>query len=104
MTVSLWQVVGEFVNRLRRWENSRVMSPDTVDNVAGRMLETFPVVTPLHTTALTALDLRRRYSLSHWDSMLLAACVEAGVTRLYSEDLSAGMRYDSVEVVNPFTP
>ncbi len=34
--------------------------------------------------------------------MLLAACIEAGVTTLYSEDLSHGVRYDSVLVVNPF--
>jgi predicted nucleic acid-binding protein len=66
------------------------------------MIEMFPIVTPQHMTVLTALDLSRRDCLSHWDSMLLAACIEAGVTTLYSEDLSNGMRYDSVLVVNPF--
>ena len=34
--------------------------------------------------------------------MLLAACVEAGVRTLYSEDLASGAQYDSVTVVNPF--
>ena len=48
------------------------------------------------------LDLSFRYSLSHWDSLLLAACVDAGVDTLYSEDLDAGMTYDTVTVVNPF--
>ena len=66
------------------------------------MIEAFPNITPQHTTVLTALDLSRRYCLSHWDSMLLAACLEAGVTTLYSEDLSHETRYDSVLVVNPF--
>ena len=41
-------------------------------------------------------------SLSHWDSLLLAACLEAGVETLYSEDLQDGANYDSVRVVNPF--
>ena len=39
--------------------------------------------------------------VSHWDSMLLA-CVAAGVDTLYSEDLDAGMTYETVTVVNPF--
>jgi predicted nucleic acid-binding protein len=46
--------------------------------------------------------LSSRYSLSHWDSLLLAACEDAGVDTLYSEDLDDGMTYDAVTVVNPF--
>jgi len=34
--------------------------------------------------------------------MLFAACVEAGVDTLYSEDMDDGAAYDSVEIVNPF--
>jgi predicted nucleic acid-binding protein len=47
-------------------------------------------------------DLRARFSLSHWDSLLLAACKDAGVTTLYSEDMDAGTDYDGLTVVNPF--
>ena len=101
-TVLLWQVVSEFVNGLRRWERQRGLTHQQVDAWTEWIIEMFPIVTPQHTTVLTALDLSRRYSLSHWDSMLLAACIEAGVTTLYSEDLSHDMRYDSVLVVNPF--
>jgi predicted nucleic acid-binding protein len=43
-----------------------------------------------------------RFSLSHWDTLLLAACKQASVTTLYSEDLTAGMNYDGVTIVNPF--
>ena len=39
---------------------------------------------------------------SFWDSMLLAACVAAGVRTFYSEDLGAGAQYESVTVINPF--
>jgi predicted nucleic acid-binding protein len=34
--------------------------------------------------------------------MLLAACKEAGVITLYSEELDAGTDYDGLAVVNPF--
>ena len=101
-TVLPWQVASEFVNGLRRWESKQVLTPEKVNDFVGWMIEMFPIVTPQHMTVLTALDLSRRYCLSHWDSMLLAACIEAGVTTLYSEDLSNGQRYDSVVVVNPF--
>lgn len=62
-TISLWQVVSEFVNCLRRWEAKHAMTLDEVDQAAGWMIETFPVLAPQHTTVLTALDLRRRYCL-----------------------------------------
>lgn len=34
--------------------------------------------------------------------MIIAACLEGGVTRLYSEDLDAYPRVDGLEIVNPF--
>jgi len=33
---------------------------------------------------------------------LLAACKEAGVTTLFSEDMYAGTDYDGLAIVNPF--
>jgi predicted nucleic acid-binding protein len=50
----------------------------------------------------TYFSLYSRFSLSHWDAMLLVACREAGVTTLYSEDLDAGTTYDGLSIVNPF--
>jgi predicted nucleic acid-binding protein len=55
----------------------------------------------VHDRAETLLS---KYSLSCWDSMLLAACLEAGVTRLYSEDLVAYPQVNGLECINPFTP
>ena len=46
--------------------------------------------------------LHSRFSLSHWDAMLLAACKEAGVTTLFSEDMDPGTDYDGLTIVNPF--
>ena len=39
---------------------------------------------------------------SIWDSLLIAACQEASVTRLYTEDMQHGADYDGVNIVNPF--
>ena len=44
----------------------------------------------------------RRYSLSSWDALLVAACLEVGVTRLYTEDFDDSVRAEGLEVINPF--
>jgi predicted nucleic acid-binding protein len=49
-----------------------------------------------------AVDLSERFSLSHWDSMILGACRAAGVTRLYTEDMGSPRTIDGIELVNPF--
>ena len=73
-----------------------------VANYLNVALASFPLILPEPATLHRSLDLTARHSLSHCDSMLLAACLEATVNTLYSEDLSNGATYDSVKVVNPF--
>lgn len=51
-----------------------------------------------------AEQLTGRYSLSFWDSMVVAACLEGGVARLYTEDFGAYPNTDGLEIVNPFRP
>ena len=48
------------------------------------------------------LSLAERFSLSHWDSMILGACQAAGVMRLYTEDMGAPRTIDGIELINPF--
>jgi predicted nucleic acid-binding protein len=101
-TVLLWQVGAEFLSCLRRWENEgRIGRQDTLGNLQ-RVESMFRCVLPTQLVLRESLDLSFRYSLSHWDSMLVAACIEAGVRTLYSEDLAPDTQYDSVTVVNPF--
>ena len=48
------------------------------------------------------LDLQGRLSLSFYDSLIVAAALEAGCSRLWSEDLQDGLRVDRLTVRNPF--
>ncbi len=101
-TVLIWQVAAEFLNCLRRWENEgRINRQEILENF-NRLEAMFRCVLPAKPVLRKSLDLSSRYSLSHWDAMLVAACIEAGVHTLYSEDLTPGALYDSVTVVNPF--
>ena len=101
-TVLLWQVAIEFVSCLRRWEREGRIDLATTCEHVEHLQATFRCVMPSECILLNSLELSSRYSLSYWDSLLLAACVDAGVETLYSEDLGHGMIYDTVSVVNPF--
>ncbi len=48
-----------------------------------------------------ALNLADRFSLAHWDSMILGACQAAGVTILYTEDMGAPRAINGVQLINP---
>jgi predicted nucleic acid-binding protein len=101
-TVLLWQVAGEFLSCLRKWESAGRLNPEDVDADFRLVLAMFTIRLPALSMFQASFDLRSRYSLSHWDSMLVAACGEVGVDTFYTEDLSSGADYDGVRIINPF--
>jgi predicted nucleic acid-binding protein len=51
---------------------------------------------------LRAIRLSHQHRLSHWDSLIVQAALDAGCGILYSEDMQAGQRFGDLEIVNPF--
>jgi len=50
-----------------------------------------------------ASDLRMSYSLSFWDSLIVASALAGGADILYSEDMQDGLRVSGqLNIVNPF--
>lgn len=98
----LWQVACEFLAFLRRQQAKQRLDDTAVELEVASLLSNHRLITPTPNVVPIALDLTRAHSLSHWDSLLLAACINAGVTTLYSEDMAHGMTYDTVTVLNPF--
>ncbi|MFZ2651208.1 MAG: PIN domain-containing protein [Burkholderiaceae bacterium] len=49
-----------------------------------------------------ALDVRARWQFSFYDSLIVAAALAAGCSRLISEDLQHAQRIDSLSIHNPF--
>lgn len=45
---------------------------------------------------------QRRYGLSWWDSLIVAAAEAAACTTILSEDLASGAQYFGITVENPF--
>ena len=49
-----------------------------------------------------ALDTRKRFQLSYWDSAIIEASRVMGCTEVLSEDLGDGQDYAGIRVSNPF--
>jgi len=101
-TVLLWQVAGETLRQMRRWEDLKKLIRVNTRRYLRSFQSFFPLVSPTSQVLDHALDLGDRYSLSHWDSMILGACLEAGVDTLYTEDMGAPITYSGVKLINPF--
>ena len=48
------------------------------------------------------LRVQARYGFSFYDSLMVAAALEAGCTILYSEDMQDGQRIEGLTIRNPF--
>jgi predicted nucleic acid-binding protein len=101
-TLLLWQVLGELMRQLRSWQDQGRITQDTVLRYVAVFRKMLRLAMPTPRVADHALNLAARYSLSHWDSMLLGACKEASVTTLYTEDMGSPTAYDGIKLVNPF--
>jgi predicted nucleic acid-binding protein len=54
-------------------------------------------------TLQSAVKLRDRYSLSFWDSLIVASAVLGDAKILYSEDMQDGLIFENIlQIVNPF--
>ncbi len=101
-TVLPWQVIGEFVQQMRRQrDKGRISHAEFLQNVAIFRAQ-FPLVLPRPAILDHAINLTIQFSLSHWDSMLLGACLDSGITKLYTEDMGAPRIIAGIELINPF--
>jgi predicted nucleic acid-binding protein len=101
-SVLLWQVVVEFLAFLRKAQGKGLLTSVEVKARFQEVQQLFALKIPSAQVLERSFPLRERYSLSHWDSLLVAGCQDAGVTLLYSEDMQHGADYDGVKIVNPF--
>ena len=50
-----------------------------------------------------AMDIKKRYRLSYWDSLIIASALENNCSILYSEDMQhSQVIEDNLKIINPF--
>ncbi len=94
------QVLQEFYVTVTRKIQVPMTPVEAVDWIEN--LEVFPCVTIDSSLVKLAVEASERWRLSYWDGAILVAAELLGATTLFSEDMSHGQRYGSVQVIDPF--
>ena len=96
-----FQVVQETLNVLTR----KLPTPMTAEGAKGFLQQVLvPLwrISPSQMLYDRALDLQARYRYGFYDLLIIAAALDAGCTRLYSEDLQDGQQIEGLTIKDPF--
>lgn len=96
-----FQVVQETLDVLGR-KFKRVASVPEREDLLREVLLPLWKVQPSAKLYASALTVQARQGLSFYDSLIVAAALEAGCRRLVTEDLQDGQRIGSLRIENPF--
>ena len=94
------QVINELSNTLFR---KFKLDADEVKAVVLELNENFPIVNFNLETQLKGIEIKEKYKLQFYDSMILATALENGCNIVYSEDMQhAQVIEDKLTIINPF--
>lgn len=96
-----YQVVQEFFNIALK----RFPTPMTLAEAEQYLRDVFRPMLAVHSSVVlfvAALSVQAAGKLSWYDSLIVAAAVQAKCEILYTEDLQHGQQFGSLKVVNPF--
>ena len=95
------QVLSEAANIMRRKLGFEITA---IRAVISRINEECSLIQPITLSTLNAaLDMAERYRFSHYDSLIIAAALQANCKTLYSEDMPHGQIIDGrMTIINPF--
>lgn len=98
------QVINEFTAVMRR---KKALSWEKCEKYCAGFINECRVIDLKSSTALLAFQIIKRYHFSYWDSLIVAAALQAGCGTLYSEDMQHQQRiahepYTPLTIINPF--
>lgn len=96
-----FQVVQETLNVVTG-KLAKPMTGEDVKTFVRNVLAPLWRVSPSLALYDRALDVQARYRYDFYDSLVVAAALDAGCTRLYSEDLQDGQKIEGLTIENPF--
>jgi predicted nucleic acid-binding protein len=96
-----YQVVQEFLNVAgRKFEKPLTLHDQRryLDTVLDPLCEVFPSIGFYH----KGITISERYGYSLYDSLIIAAALQAECKTLYTEDMRAGQTIDRLTITDPF--
>lgn len=98
----LWQVACEYLAASRKLQPLGYSWAEAWNDVSDLHRVWTTILLNWHVLE-RANGLLTNYSLSWWDAMIVAACLEGGVERFYTEDFDAYSQLEGLEIINPFS-
>ena len=100
--VLLWQVACEYIAASRKLTAFGLNQQQAFADLQ-RLRGVWQPILPTWAALDKAENLIASGNVSFWDALILAACIENGVKRLYSEDMDSSLAaFTGVAVINPF--
>jgi predicted nucleic acid-binding protein len=96
-----YQVVQEFINVALRGFRV-VLSRSDLESFVLTALFPMMAVSPSPALIMQALGLQDAHQLNWYDSLIVAAALQAKCKILYSEDFQHGRRFGDLRIENPF--
>ena len=96
-----YQVVQEVLNVVTK-KLQKPATPEQADKLLNSVLAPLWKVNPSRELYNRGIEIQTRYQFSFYDSLIIAAALEAGCSTLYSEDLQHGQRIEQLTVIDPF--
>ncbi|HEY6133017.1 MAG TPA: PIN domain-containing protein [Rubrivivax sp.] len=96
-----FQVVQECLNAATR-KAAVPLTPEQARSYLDVVLLPLMQVVPSSALYHRAVDVQQRWKFSFYDSLIVAAALSAGCSRLLTEDLQHGQRIEALTVHNPF--
>lgn len=96
------QVLNEFVNTSvkKKFFTTEKLLWDTLI----LFVKNFTVSALSPQTIFDAIEIRKKYKYSHYDSLIIASALENNCSLLYTEDLQHGQKIkNKLKIINPFT-
>lgn len=93
------QVVQETLNVILRKLN---FATEDASRLLNRVLIPLWQIRPAPDLYHHSISIQDRYQFSFYDALIIAAALEAGCKKLYSEDLQHGQRIERLRILNPF--
>ena len=72
-----------------------------IDNLMEDLMQ-WQIVANTKEVFINGMKIQRRWKISIWDALIIAAAREAGAKQILSEDLTHHEIYDDIKVINPF--
>lgn len=96
-----YQVVQEFINVSYRKFKSPMSLQELeryIENVFSHLWQVYSSKDLIY----SAIGVKEQFKFSFYDSLIIAAALEAGCSTLYSEDLQHKQNIYSVQIIDPF--